>query len=348
MLRVGIIGCGKIAQLRHAPEYLENEHCRLVGFYDHVPERAEAIAERFGARAFPSIEALLEQTDAVSVCSANTAHASATIQALNAGRHVLCEKPMAMTIEDCEAMVEAARRNDRLLMVGHNQRFAPAHVRAREMIQNGEIGKPLAFHTCFAHSGPESWTGTANTWFFDKKRAVLGVLADLGIHKTDLIQFLLGEDIVRVQAVMKTLDKHYPDGTPITVDDNAMCLYETASGAVGTLHVSWTLYNHQEINSTQIYGTKGALRLYDDPDDSLILERADGGVERLSLDKITTNDEQKAGGRRSTGVIDAFVDAILFGKPTPANGEEALKAMRVIFAAEESAKTGRAIEINHP
>ena len=329
MLRVGIIGCGKIAELRHAPEYLENPHCELVGFYDYAPDRAKALAEKFGAKAFDTVDELISQVDAVSVCSANIAHAEATIRALDAGRHVLCEKPMATTLADCEAMVAASRRSGKLLMLGHNQLFAEAHVRARALIAAGEIGRPLMFHTTFGHSGPEIWTGTANTWFFDKKRAVLGVLADLGIHKTDLIQFLLGDDIVRVSATIKTLDKKYPDGTPITVDDNALCLYETAGGAVGTLHVSWTLYNGREDNSTRVYGTKGVLRMYDDPDE-----------------KIATNDEQKAGKRASTGVIDAFVDAIVSGKPTPAEGGQALKAMRVIFAAERAAQTGTTVSVD--
>lgn len=346
MLRVGIIGCGKISELRHAPEYLENPHCKLVGFYDFVPERARALAEKFGARAFESAAELIDAVDAVSVCSANVAHAEATIQALDAGRHVLCEKPMATTLADCEAMVAAAKRAGKLLMLGHNQLFAEAHVRARDLIAAGEIGKPLMFHTTFGHSGPEIWTGTANTWFFDKKRAALGALADLGIHKTDLIQFLLGDDIVRVSATIKTLDKTYPDGTPISVDDNALCLYETAGGVVGALHVSWTLYSGREDNSTRVYGTKGVLRIYDDPACALILERRDGTVEHFDVEKIATNDEQNAGKRKSTGVIDAFVDAVVSGKPTPANGEQALKAMRVIFAAERAAQTGATIDVD--
>jgi len=347
MLKVGIIGCGKIAELRHAPEYIENGRCKLVGFYDFVPERAQALAKQFDTKSFGSLQALLDSVDAVSVCSANNAHAPATIQALKCGKHVLCEKPMATRLEDCEAMVDAAKQADRVLMLGHNQVFAEAHVKARDLIRSGAIGRPLMFHTCFGHSGPEVWTGTGNTWFFDRKRAVLGAMADLGIHKTDLLHFLLDDEIVKVSATVKTLDKKYPDGTPISVDDNALCLYETAKGAVGTLHVSWTLNSGREDNSTRIYGTTGVLRIYDDPDCALIIEHKDGLVERIETGKITTNDEQNAGKRKSTGVIDAFVDAVLCGKPTPASGEQALKAMRVIFAADQAARNGRTIEIRH-
>lgn len=345
MIQIGIIGCGKITQVRHAPEYAENPHCKITGFYDFVPERARAMAAEYGAKAYDSMEALLDSgVDAVSVCTANVAHAQAAIAALERGIHVLCEKPMATTLEDCEAMLQAARKSGKLLMLGHNQRFARAHVKAREMIAAGEIGRVLAFHTMFGHPGPEGWTGERNSWFFDKKRAAFGAMADLGIHKTDLLHYLLGEPIVRVSAVLATADKTYPDGEPISVDDNAYCLYTTRSGAVGTLHVSWTNYGVED-NSTRIYGTKGVLRCYDDPACSLILERADGNVERMQLDQLTSNKEQTSGGRTSTGVIDEFVDCIRTGREPVAGAQEAIRAMRVIFAAERSAQSGMAVDV---
>lgn len=348
MLKIGIIGCGKITQVRHAPEYTENPNCELTAFFDGVPERAKAMAEQYGGKAYDSVEALLHSgVDAVSVCVSNVAHASVTIQALNAGMHVLCEKPMATTLSDCVAMAEAAKQNGKFLMIGHNQRFAKAHVKAKEMILNGDIGKVLGFRTTFGHPGPEGWTGMANSWFFDKKLAAFGALADLGIHKTDLIHYLVGEPIVEVTARVVTMDKKYPDGTLVDVDDNAFCMYRLKSGAYGTLHVSWTMYG-QEDNSTRIYGTKGVLRLYDDAAYSLIFERRDGEVERYVLDQMTSNKEQTSGGRTNTGVIDAFVESILTGKKPVIDGEEALKAMRVIFAAEQSAKEERIIHIEQP
>lgn len=346
MLKIGMIGCGKITQVRHAPEYAENDLCRIVGFYDVDFGRAEALAKEYGAKAYVTLEELLNSgVDAVSVCTANIDHAQTTIAALEKGLHVLCEKPMGTTLEECETMVAAAQKAGRFLMLGHNQRFAKAHVEGRKLIEAGGIGKVLAFHTTFGHPGPEGWTGQQNSWFFDKSRAAFGALADLGIHKTDLIHFLLGEPIVKVSAIFSTLDKKYPDGMPIDVDDNAFCLYETASGATGTLHVSWTLYG-QEDNSTRIYGTQGVLRLYDDPECSMILEKKDGSIERFKLDQLTSNKEQTSGGRTSTGVIDAFVECIETGAPPAIDGNEALKAMRVIFAAEKSAKEGRMVTVD--
>ena len=345
MLKIGIIGCGKITQVRHAPEYAENPNCKLVAFYDFIPERAQELAKEYGGTAYATMEELLDSgVDAVSVCTANVAHAEATIAALERGIHVLCEKPMATTLADCEAMAAAAKKSGKLLMLGHNQRFARAHVKAHEMIAAGELGRVLTFHTMFGHPGPEGWTGEANSWFFDKKRAAFGAMADLGIHKTDLMHYLLGEPVVKVSATMSTIDKKYPDGSPIAVDDNAYCLYTTRSGAVGTMHVSWTNYGVED-NSTRIYGTEGVLRCYDDPECSLIFEKKDGTVERMKLDLMTSNKEQTSGGRTSTGVIDEFIDCILTGRTPVSSAEEAIRAMRVIFAAEESVKTGCAVEV---
>lgn len=347
MVKIGIIGCGKIAQVRHAPEYSENKDCVLAGFYDYDFPRAQELAGQYGGAAFHSLEELLDSgVDAVSVCSANTAHAAASIKALSQGVHVLCEKPMATTLKDCEEMVRAQKESGKVLMIGHNQRFSRAHAAARDMIREGLIGRVLTFRTTFGHPGPEGWTGLKNSWFFDKTRAAFGVLADLGIHKTDLVHFLLGESIVEVSAKLATIDKKFPDGTPISVEDNAVCLYTTHSGVTGTMHVSWTFYGRED-NSTRIYGTEGVLRLYDDPDYSLILEKKDGTSLKQQLGRLASNKEQTSGSRENTGVIDAFVDSILKKTLPGIDGREALKAMRVIFAAEQAALEGRAVKVCH-
>lgn len=345
MLKIGIIGCGKITEVRHAPEYAENPNCQLVAFFDVVPERAKALAEQYGGTAYDSIEALLaSDVDAVSVCVANAYHAQASIQALKAGKHVLCEKPMATTPEDCEAMVAAAKAAGKFLMIGQNQRLAKAHVKAREIIESGEMGKVITFETHFAHPGPEGWTGVRDSWFFDKKVASFGVMADLGVHKTDLIHYLTGKKIVRTSAVLATLNKTFSDGRPITVDDNAYAIYTMEDGVVGTMHVSWTNYGNEN-NSTKMYMEGGVLRMYDDPKYSLIVEKRDGEVIPYELDLLTSNKEQTSGGRTSTGVIDAFVESIITNTPPAISGESAMHAMKVVFANEQSAQLGKAVDV---
>ena len=174
-IRVGIIGCGKIAQVRHIPEYAANPNTEVYGFYDINRARAEELAQRHGGKAYASYEELLADPtiEAVSVCAANHVHAEISIAALKAGKHVLCEKPMAVTLAECEAMVAAARESGKYLMIGQNQRLAKAHVKAKELIEQGAIGKVLTFRAIFGHGGPETWSVDPgkNTWFFDKTKA---------------------------------------------------------------------------------------------------------------------------------------------------------------------------------
>ncbi len=337
MLNVGMIGCGKIAQLRHLPEYDENPRCAIKALYDTVPERAAEMSGLFGGTPYPSIESILAdpQIDAVSVCAANAFHASITIAALDAGKHVLCEKPMATSLEDCERMVAAAERNGRVLMIGHNQRFADSNRVARELVTSGEIGSILSFSSNFGHSGPEQWTGQSNPWFFDRNVALFGAIADLGIHKIDLIHFLTGQTAIEATAIVETLDKKFPDGNPITVDDNAFCILRLSGGAIGTVRASWTFYG-QEDNSTRLYGTKGVLRIDDDPEYALILEKKTGECIRYEIGKILTNEEQLAGKKKKSGIIDAFADAILDGTKPISAGSDAIHAMKVVFGALRS------------
>lgn len=239
-------------------------------------------------------------------------------------------------------MLQAAREADRFLMLGHNQRLAKAHVKGRQLIESGLIGDIITFRTTFFHGGPERWSidPGPNTWFFDKRRALMGVMADLGIHKTDLIHYLTGQTIVETTAQLSTIDKKYADGRPIDVDDNAVCIFRLSGGAVGTMAISWTSYGAED-NSTVLYGTKGIMRLYDDPAYSLKVTTRERENIFYQLDGIQTNEKQT-----KSGVIDTFVDCILENRQPEITGESVLKSMRVVYASIESSKTGRAVQVN--
>ena len=343
MIKIGILGCGKIAQVRHIPEYAANPDCQLVGFYNPTKSRAEDMAAKYGGLAYDTAEELLAnpEIDAVSVCAANYAHAALSIQALKAGKHVLCEKPMATTLADCEAMVECAKKNGKFLMIGHNQRLAKAHMEAKRLIDAGLIGYIITFRTSFGHGGPETWAikPGKDTWFFDKSKAAMGVMADLGVHKTDLIQYLTGQRVVRTTARLVTLDKRGEDGELIGVDDNAVCIYEMSGGAFGTMTASWTYYGAED-NSTVLYGTKGIMRIYDDPAHSIVVKLADGQEQVYDVEQIQTNDNQT-----KSGVIDLWVDCLKNNRAPEISGESALCAMRAVFASIASSQTGKAVEI---
>ena len=335
-VRIGVIGCGKIARVRHIPEYAAHPGAELLGYYDPNFDRAAEMAERYGGKAFPSVEELLScrEIDAVSVCTPNAFHASNALAALSAGKHVLCEKPMATDLADCEKMVSAAAASGKILMIGFNQRFQKAHVLAKELIDGGAVGKVIGFRTGFGHSGPDNWSvdkGT-NNWFFDREKSAFGALFDLGIHKIDLIQFLLSSPVSSVKATLATLDKHSGSGELVSVDDNAVCLLCMESGAVGTLTASWTCYGKGE-GDTTLFGTEGVLVI--ESDKSRVTVYGKDGTK-------TARRPRKAA---SSGVIGAFVKAIENGAPSPVPPAEALRDMRVAFAAVRASDTGREIKI---
>ncbi|WP_312692193.1 Gfo/Idh/MocA family protein [Caproiciproducens sp.] len=344
MFKVGIIGCGKIAQVRHIPEYVNNKDAELAAFYDMNTERAKELASLYGGMVCESYQEVLADPtiDAVSVCTANNVHAAITIAALRAGKHVLCEKPMATTLEECEAMVSAAKETGKILMIGHNQRLTKAHAKAKRLLDEGIIGDVITFRTTFGHGGPESWSidSGKNVWFFDKQKATMGAMADLGIHKTDLIQFLTGQKVVETTARVVTLNKRDSKGNLIGVDDNAVCIYRMSGGALGTMTASWTYYGAED-NSTILYGTKGIMRIYDDPSYSIKVVTSDGETILYDIDQIQTNDKQT-----SSGVIDQFMDCLVNGRMPEISGEEALSAMRAVFASIRSSETGRTIAVN--
>ncbi len=340
MIKVGIIGCGKIAQTRHIPEYLKEEDVKLAALYDMNLERAKDLAAKYGAKACASVDELLSlDLDAVSVCTANATHAELAIKALEKGLDVLCEKPMAMNEEDCVKMTECARKNGRILMIGQNQRLTPTHVKARDLIREGKIGKVVSFSATFAHGGPETWSidPGANTWFFDMSTAVMGAMADLGIHKPDLLNFILDDEICAVTAKLSTLDKKGSDGTPIAVDDNAFCIYEMKKGAVGVMRASWTNYGSED-NSTIIYGSEGVLKIYYTPEHSIVLEKKDGSKEYFDIDQIQTHDNQT-----DSGVIKEFVRSIKRGY-AEISAASVLPSMKAVFKAVESDEKGKRIE----
>lgn len=344
-IRVGIIGCGKIAQVRHLPEYHADPQALITGFYDFNRERTERLSQKYGGRVYDSVEEMLNDPaiDAVSVCTSNNTHADITVKALEAGKHVLCEKPMAVTMEDCRRMEEASRRTGMKLMIDQNQRLAKGHIKAKELIAEGAIGRIITFRTTFGHGGPETWSINPgpNVWFFDKKQGGLGAMADLGIHKTDLIQYLLDTRVSAVTAYMGTLDKRFSDGSKIGVEDNAVCIYEMENGAVGTMTASWTYYGRED-NSTILYGTKGVIKIYDDEKSSIRVQMKNGEQIIYQLDQMQTNDD---GGQSKTGVMESFIDCILNDKDPVISAESVMSAMGAVFKAVQSAQEGKRLEV---
>lgn len=340
---MGIIGCGSITKFRHAPEYKANPYVDEIIFYDRNIERATELANMFGGSVVQTVdELLLDPTvDVISDCSSNEFHHIFSTKALLSGKHVLCEKPISLTIEHAKEIVDAQLESGKKLMVDHNQRFTRAHQKAKEIIQNGELGKVLTFRTTFGHSGPEQWgvKKSNSTWFFKKERSGLGVAGDLGIHKVDLLHYILDDEIEQVCAFQGALDKINENGDPIEVCDNIVCSLKTKKGRLGTASFSWTYYGEED-NSTILYCEKGILKIYHSDQYQLEVVTKDGEKIHYQLESIQTNVNQT-----NSGVIDAFVECVRLDHAPLVTGDDALSSLKVILGIIEAAETNSIVTI---
>lgn len=345
IIKVVVLGGGSVAQNRHLPEYATNPNAEIAGVMDFNQARAQELCERFGGKPYGSLEEVLQDSavDAVSVCTPNAVHAEYTIKALEAGKHVLVEKPMALNLTETRAMMDAQKKSGKILMLGHNQRLVKAHVKAKELLRSGAIGDLLFFQCNFKHAGPETWSADpgAATWFFRKDKANFGVMGDLGAHKIDLIRYLTDSEIKSVFANMMTLDKKLPDGSPIELEDNAVCMFNMENGLPGIMNFSWTNYGFEDNGST-IYGTKGVMKIFGDYVDDIVLEMRDGVQVKYSVGAIQTNQNQT-----KSGVIDEFVSSILEARDPIVTGIDGHNTLAVIETAMKSSQERRWMDIEY-
>lgn len=342
-IKAGIIGCGSIAKFRHAPEYKANPYVSEIIFYDRNPERSAELAELFDGSVATTVDELLADpsVQVISDCSSNENHHVFSTKALLSGKHVLCEKPISLTIEHANEVVEAQKKSGKKLMVDHNQRFTRAHQKAKEILNNGELGKVLTFRTTFGHQGPEHWgvNKTNSTWFFKKDRSGFGVAGDLGIHKLDLIHYLLDDEIEQVSAFQGALDKVDENGKPIEVCDNIVSSLKTKQGRLGTATFSWTYYGEED-NSTIIYCENGIMKIYHNPEYQIEVITKDGEQVNYQLETIQTNDNQT-----NTGVINAFIDCVRLDEEPLVTGQDALSSLKVVLGILEAADTNSVVKI---
>ncbi len=245
-MRVGILGCGVIGGKRASALGQD----RLTAVCDRDPARAEALAARTGARPCGSPAELFGHCDAVVVATTNDQLAPLTAEALEAGKHVLVEKPAARNAAELQPVVALAARHGRVVKVGFNHRFHPGAIRAREILDGGECGPVLFVRARYGHGGR---LGYEREWRADPAVAGGGELIDQGVHLIDLARWYLGAEFARISAQTATFFWNMP------VDDNAFLTLTTGSGQVAHLHASCTEWKN--LFSFEIYCRNAKLHL---------------------------------------------------------------------------------------
>ena len=338
-MRVGMIGCGQIAKMVHVPDYACCPEAELIALCDLIPEKAHALADKWapGAVIYTDYKKMLREArlEAVTVAVPNWLHAQITIDALKAGCHVNVEKPMATSSAEAQKMIDAARKAGKLLNVDQSQRLFPMHVKAKEVIDSGILGRILHVTAMFGHEGPEYWSPTGK-WFFRKKEARFGAMADLGVHKADLVRYLTGKEVGEINGFFERLEKKNTD-----VEDNFVACLKFTDGTIGTLAASWTVKG-MEANYTILHCANGTLRIGEIPGKPLVAELVKPRC-RINFDvpEPVTN-YADSWGLDASG---AFVRAAMGLEPPYCPGEEGKKSLEIILAAEKAVLTGRTVKL---
>ena len=326
-LRVGVIGAGVMGE-RHARIYAGLPDVRLVAVCDTREDAARRVASATGAVAGTDLRALLarDDLDAVSVCTPDGAHREACQLAARAGKHVLVEKPIATTVADAEAIIDAARRGGVTLLVGHCLRFDPRYYQAKAAIDAGELGEVQTIYT------RRSNTVAAQ----DRLRGRCSLPLFLGVHDYDVMRWLLGSEVEEVQAASKwglLRDQGYP------VEDANCALLRFASGALGIAELNWILprgFPASGDHRADVVGSRGSLGIA-----SLEtgLRRADG-ERAVQVDTVSAPLVHGHAGGMFYFELRHFVDCVR-GRAQPAvTPEDAVAALRIALAVEQAAASG--------
>ena len=332
----GILGAGKIAQRQMAPAIADTAGHELAAVWRREEGAARAFAEAHGARRwYVDAEEMLAdpQVNAVYVATPPHLHARQTILAAEAGKHALCEKPMALTTAEARRMIEACRANGVMLTVCYYQRFNARHRRARALVEEGAIGQVTAARINFSERFPPQ-TGV---WHHDPAISGGGPMMDLGIHCIDLLRFLCGP-VRSVSALVETL----VDSSP--VDDTATLLLRMEGGAQAVITSHWTTANHDpdRFNSIELYGTEGTITA-----SPIQAKDSSGGLRVVRADGVQDYAVGPGGQRPHIALLEAFSRAAEGSKANPIPGEEGLAGLAVVEAALASARSGQRAAVTH-
>ncbi len=319
-LKIGMMSFAHMHAYSYAHSVVSRPDTELVGIADHDLNRAGNMAKTFETRAFESYEALLAHPglEAVVIASENVKHRELAEMAARAGKHILCEKPLATSIEDAEAMIAVCKTAGVQLMTAFPCRYSPVVERMKSVVDSGVAGKILAFRGTNRGRNPGGW-------FIDKTLSGGGAMMDHTVHVTDLMRWILQDEVKEVYAEISNGISHE------AFDDVAFLSMSFVKGAFGTLDASWS--------RPKSYPTWGDVTI------DLITEKGTLTMDMFSQNLVLYSDIsnsvswQNWGGNIDDGLVGAFANAILGERQVPITGEDGLRAAEVALAAYKSVET---------
>lgn len=333
----GIIGCGHIAN-RHADAIINSPFMNLEAVYDINPSAAEAFAQKYGVKCYTDIKDLLNdpEINAVNICTPSGLRVEIGLQVAGAGKHLVVEKPMALTVKEADRLIEACRYRGVKLAVMHQNRYIPAARRMFRAVSSGRLGKlthgnaVVRWNRNEGYYAKSPWRGT---------RAMDGgCLLNQAIHNIDLLQWVLGDVEVVFGFAATQLRK-------IESEDNAVAVLKFANGALGTIEASTTIFPTNLEETLSIFGSEGSVVL--------------GGVAmgKIRTWRIDGDDEadvlaEQAGEPELTryachqAVLEDMARAIIDNRQPVIDGNEGKRALEIIEAVSNSSNTGMPVYLN--
>ena len=333
-LRVAVIGNGGIFQIAHAPAWQKVSAAEVVANCDVDLNLAEQASQIFaGSRGFSDVDDMFRNVDfdIVDICTPHGSHAELSIKALDAGKHVIVEKPIALTLEDAAAVMDATRRSDGQLFVAHTRRFDRRWIEVKQQLSSGRIGEPVA-----ASWHERSWAGfPPDSWRWHPQNG--GILADLGVHVADLFAWFFEDSPTEVYARTRCVRPEAKDyGTP----DFAVVQLTYGNARQALIELSWTHPQGQApfYSSLEVIGTKGKIRLSDQDSAPMVVVKNGIDVPRysplLSTFPSAFADE-----------LSHFVDCAMNGSEPRITPRDAYWATAAVIKAQDSARSGEAVSL---
>ncbi|MBP1969348.1 putative dehydrogenase [Virgibacillus natechei] len=342
-LKMGIIGAGGIAQQRHIPAYLNiKEKVEITAVHDRNHDRAIEVAERFEIpHVFKNYNALFTEVDAVTICTPNKFHAEIAIAAMEAGVHVLCEKPMAITTEECEAMIEASQKSNKLLSIAYHYRFTEAGQVAKQAVKADEIGAPLVTRAQAMRRRKVPGWGV----FTNKDLQGGGSLIDYGCHLLDLSMWLLGDpEPVEVMGTTYNTLSRSPnqvndwgafDHETFEVDDHVSAYIKFENDISLQFECSWAANIKEDAQHLSISGAAGGLNVY-----PYELYQSRHGKMMTTTAELDYS-EENAGLRQAQNFVESCLgETALLVKP-----EQARNVTKIIEAIYASSEKGTSVKL---
>lgn len=324
-MKIGMMSFAHMHANSYADSLMQIPDVEITAIFDEDHERGNEVAKRYNTTYYSDQADFLKlDMDAVIICSENSRHKEMVINAANAKKHILCEKPIATNVEDAQEMIQVCEENQVILQVAYPVRFSSPIRQLKEMVDRGEFGEIVAFRTTNRGQNPGGW-------FIEENQSGGGAVLDHTVHMVDIMRWLLNEEVVEVRAMV---DSYFHQ---VEIDDAGLLTLEFQNGVIASHDASWSRFAEYPTwgdVTIEVIGTKQTVKV-----------DAFGEHLRVFSNKEKSLEHQFFGNDMDFGLILDFLDCVKEGREPSITGFDGLKSMEVALAAYQSSKLNKTINL---